>query len=315
MERKFAGMEIEHTIADLGHTFVVRRDIFPSQLPDGRYVLVREPLTQERIRLHLQGDITLGSYVLNQDSRSRFMVLDADTDQDFANLKQIAQVLSTESLPSYLEQSRRGGHLWLFFKDEKTGADIRRFGKGVQQAYNLDHIELFPKQDVLADGPGSLIRLPFGVHRLTGKRYPFIHPDGSLLAHNIRGQISILAQPKTVPDDVFLSYQKLAPSPVITHQPGEGSQDALWGKIKERASAIDFIGAFVPLKRTATGGVGKCPFHQDDHDSFGVNAKGNYWNCFAGCGGGTIIDFWMKWRGIEFSDAVNELADLLGVPR
>ena len=95
----------------------------------------------------------------------------------------------------------------------------------------------------------------------------------------------------------------------------ESGQDALWEKIKEKAPAIDFIGAFVPLKRTSSGTVGKCPFHEDEHESFGVNAKANYWNCFAECGRGTIIDFWMRWRGIEFSEAVDELADLLGVQR
>lgn len=26
----------------------------------------------------------------------------------------------------------------------------------------------------------------------------------------------------------------------------------------------------------------------------------NYWSCFAGCGGGTIIDFWMRWSALDF---------------
>ena len=29
----------------------------------------------------------------------------------------------------------------------------------------------------------------------------------------------------------------------------------------------------------------------DLHPSFGVNTEGNYWHCFAGCGGGSVIDF------------------------
>ena len=32
-------------------------------------------------------------------------------------------------------------------------------------------------------------------------------------------------------------------------------------------------------------------------------------NCFAGCGSGSVIDFWMKWKGCEFTEAVKELAD------
>jgi len=46
-----------------------------------------------------------------------------------------------------------------------------------------------------------------------------------------------------------------------------------------------------------------------------VNNDENYWSCFAGCGGGTIIDFWMKWRGVEFKEAVKELSEFLGVER
>jgi DNA primase len=95
----------------------------------------------------------------------------------------------------------------------------------------------------------------------------------------------------------------------------EADADALWEKVKKKTTVIDFIGAFVPLRKTGYGAIGKCPFHADTHASFGINAKENYWHCFAGCGAGSIIDFWMKWRKIEFAQAVDELADVLGVER
>jgi DNA primase len=49
----------------------------------------------------------------------------------------------------------------------------------------------------------------------------------------------------------------------------------------------------------------------DHHFSFSVNAEKNYWHCFAGFRGGSLIDFWMKWQGIEFRQAVKELAKQL----
>ncbi len=52
-------------------------------------------------------------------------------------------------------------------------------------------------------------------------------------------------------------------------------------------------------------------FHDDHHASFGVNDEGNYWHCFAGCGGGSVIDFWMKWRKCDFTTVVRELAKVL----
>ena len=42
-----------------------------------------------------------------------------------------------------------------------------------------------------------------------------------------------------------------------------------------------------------------------------MNTQGNYWNCFAGCGGGSVIDFWMLLRGIDFKTAVTELEQML----
>jgi DNA primase len=85
--------------------------------------------------------------------------------------------------------------------------------------------------------------------------------------------------------------------------------------VKKAVPLVEFIEAFVGLRPVASGAVGKCPFHDDHTPSFGVNRKGNYWQCFAGCGAGSILDFWMKWKGIEFYQAVTELADILGVEK
>jgi len=52
-------------------------------------------------------------------------------------------------IPGYLETSRRGGHLWLFFQESISGKEARRFGKSLMDRYHLEGIELFPKQDHL----------------------------------------------------------------------------------------------------------------------------------------------------------------------
>ena len=77
------------------------------------------------------------------------------------------------------------------------------------------------------------------------------------------------------------------------------------------AIALEVVSQYVDLKPTASGAVGLCPFHDDHHPSFEVNDEGNYWHCFAGCGGGSVIDFWMKWRGCDFTTAITELAEML----
>ena len=81
-----------------------------------------------------------------------------------------------------------------------------------------------------------------------------------------------------------------------------------FGLIKARVTVLEFVSQYVDLKPTASGGLGLCPFHDDHHPSFGVNDAGNFWHCFAGCGGGSVVDFWMKWRACGFTTAVKELA-------
>jgi DNA primase len=57
--------------------------------------------------------------------------------------------------------------------------------------------------------------------------------------------------------------------------------------------------------------MGLCPFHDDRHPNFCINEEGNYWHCFAGRGGGSVIDFWMKRQGCDFTMAVTELSEML----
>jgi len=82
-------------------------------------------------------------------------------------------------------------------------------------------------------------------------------------------------------------------------------------RIKASITVLEFVSQYVDLKQIGSGAIGRCPFHVDCNPSFGVNDRGNYWNCFAGCGGGSVIDFWMKGRKIEFAEAIKELARLL----
>ena len=84
-------------------------------------------------------------------------------------------------------------------------------------------------------------------------------------------------------------------------------------RIEANVTVLKFVGRYVDLKPMKNGAIGRCPFHHDDNNrGFGVNAEGNYWHCFAGCGGEPVIDFWIKWRGCDFAAAIAELAGILG---
>ena len=292
--------------------FIQRRDLYPKQLENGSYVCIQKPLANRHIVVHLQGKMTLGAYVLNQKSQTTFIVFDADDDREFRLLFDAAEGLSQQGITPYLETSRRGGHLWLFFNEAVSGHDARDFGLGIASTYDIEGMELFPKQGILCEGPGSLIRLPFGIHRKSGERYGFVQLDGSPMGESLEDQILVLGNAKTVPDMVVGDFQKIGSEiqpdndkPVTTNG---NKGESLSSRIKASVSAYNFISMYVQL---SSSGRGLCPFHEDKNSSFSVNIEKNYWKCFAGCGSGSIIDFWMKWKNLGFKDALHELEEIL----
>ncbi len=97
----------------------------------------------------------------------------------------------------------------------------------------------------------------------------------------------------------------MEPAAIVEEPPVKS--ETLAERIKASVTVLEFVSRYVELTPTASGAIGHCPFHNDRRPSFGVNQEGNYWHCFAGCGGGSVIDFWMRWRGCGFSEALKEL--------
>ncbi len=300
----------------LDDVFIQRHDLYARQLDNGRYVCVREQLTQAHLEAHLRGDITLGTYMLDAESNGRFLVLDADDDPDWRRLQAVSKVLESKDTESYLERSRRGGHLWLFFEEALPGREIREFGQGLLTHFNIDSVELFPKQNQLKTGPGSLVRLPFGVHRRSGKRYGFYDTQGRPLAPALSWQIMVLEDRETVPMPVFERFRES-----VRESRSEGNLMVLNGRmqtriekgngllpserIKAAISVKEFVSQFVEL---SPSGTGICPFHDDHNPSFNVNDDEEYWFCFACDKGGSVIDFWMALKDCDFKTAIRELS-------
>ena len=318
-ERLPAKAEVTELVTALGERFIHRWDMYPQQLGDGRYRAVKKPLQQDHLYAHLRGEMTLGAYVLDEQSRSDFLILDADDDPDWRRLQGVAWALKEMDGTTYLERSRRGGHLWLFLDEALSGRDLRQFGRGLLAHFGIENIELFPKQDKLSTGPGSLIRLPFGVHQKSGRRYGFYTTDGEPLAPTLREQIMALRAPETMTEAVFerfrdigIASQKktpLIPSPTRVPRPLDGGEGKhLSTQIKEAISVRQFVLRYLEL---TPKGTGLCPFHDDNTASFSVNDENNFWHCFA-CGeGGSIIDFWMQMQDCDFTTAVRDLRDML----
>lgn len=84
-----------------------------------------------------------------------------------------------------------------------------------------------------------------------------------------------------------------------------------------RVDIVELIERHVPLKRSGREYHACCPFHDEKTPSFTVSPQKQFYHCF-GCGAhGSAISFMMKYEGLEFIDAVEELARHAGltVPR
>jgi DNA primase len=84
-----------------------------------------------------------------------------------------------------------------------------------------------------------------------------------------------------------------------------------------RADIVELIDARVPLKKAGREYHACCPFHNEKTPSFTVSPTKQFYHCF-GCGAhGTVLGFLMEYEHLDFVEAVEELAKMLGleVPR
>ena len=84
--------------------------------------------------------------------------------------------------------------------------------------------------------------------------------------------------------------------------------------IKSRLDIVDVITPYAPLQRSGRAFRANCPFHQERTPSFYVNQERQSWHCFGACAtGGDIFTFIMQAQNIDFSEALQQLAQQAGV--
>jgi hypothetical protein len=316
-------MITDSLLNEYSRMFVSRRDDYAIQQGNGRYLRVGSPLTKIVLRNHLDGAESLGTYVIDERGRCRFAVFDADAHHGLDVLLGVQGWLASDGVPSYLERSRRGGHLWVLLSVPVLASHVRHW----LLPYCPAGVEFYPKQDE-GNGYGSLIRLPLGVHLLSGCRYPFVEwmagslvevaptinemiewlavservavPAPALVAvapasqavpstpHDFGGHTPIVSNPSA-------TSAALPPSPAMTIHEWCAMQDP-----------FALIGGYVQLDER---GMGCCPFgwHHDDgrdaHPSFRVysprSASAACWYCYAAELGGNVFDFLLLYHHLD----------------
>lgn len=102
------------------------------------------------------------------------------------------------------------------------------------------------------------------------------------------------------------SYRPLSLDPTVI--PHSFLQDLL-----NRVDIVDVVGRYVQLKKGGANFMGLCPFHNEKSPSFTVSPTKQFYHCF-GCGAhGTAIGFLMEHAGLTFPEAVQELAQSVGL--
>jgi len=295
-------------VAAYASLFVHCWEHYAVQQRDGSYWRVPEPLLLSLLAAHLAGRWTLGTYLLDQHSACTFAVFDADHEDGLECLAELAGELLRHAVPTVLEASRRGGHLWVHLVEPTSAYVVRAWLLPYAMAAG---VELYPKQDWLAPGgSGSLIRLPLGVHRQSRGWYPFVQRSAwgewVPVGETVTACCTWLCQHVqrvAVPEAVRLACSEGVPmqseSRMDAEVEGAARTVSRWshGSIREWCCSQDIlavIGRYVALDGC---GVGSCPFKEhhrrgDLRPSFQVFGGGDpHWYCYTWRRAGDLFDF------------------------
>lgn len=79
-------------------------------------------------------------------------------------------------------------------------------------------------------------------------------------------------------------------------------------EVRQAADIVEVVGEHVKLKRSGSGYIGLCPFHNEKSPSFHVTPRLGIYKCF-GCGaGGDVFQFVMQMDGVGFTESIRTLA-------
>jgi hypothetical protein len=276
-----------------------RAYVLQSETPDsasGRHYYYRPrkrggelPITPRDIQRHLAGEITLGIYAINpRTQRVKWMAIDADYLKALEDLLKLQFELGQNGIQAALEQSRRGGHLWIFFEEPVLAKHARVYIRHLAKRLSVevkgsgagDGIELFPKQDIVDDSQfGNAIRGPLGIHRAANRRYWFYGAAYELEAQmdylrNLRRvtEQQVRELISTVPDD--------PPRPQVLPHRTEVKFD------RPHFAILKYIGT---RRRVGRNWVARCPSCAVDgrdrsKDNLAISAEEPWkYICWAGC--------------------------------
>src|SRR5215469_4820347 len=251
-------------------------------------------LTDETIRQHLEGKITVGLYAVNPSTqRCKWVAIDADYKNSMEDLLKLQYHLSQDKVEPALEMSKRGGHLWIFLARPLLARECRiyihdlalRLGVPVKGAGLAEGIEVFPKHDTIGAGEfGNAIRGPLGIHRGANRRFWFYGAD-----YTLEDQIAYLNRLRKVTEEELRRFivGKERPEPDFApRSKTDISREPRKGNGQPEFRILEHVGT---VRKVGRNYVTRCPSCADSgHDRSGDNLAiliedPRFYKCWAGC--------------------------------
>jgi hypothetical protein len=233
--------------------------------------------------------------------------VDADSPEGVDQLRLVQHTLEAHGLSSLLECSRRGGHLWHFFSLTQSAAVATAVVEGLLDPLyvsgQLPQVhEVYPDQTEL----GHAVRMPLGIHRRTGQRYPFLDTEGTPInLEDLSAAMAfVLAQPAIRPERLRAVAAHLGVSSQLSRTSPAASQPSVLASSSTTSAVIRWVDAQVNLlelreelapaidmRLAGQRYLGRCPFHEDQAPdaagdpgtpSFSVVHNSRYgWRCLS----------------------------------
>ena len=302
-----ATREVAETLARYRDLFVNRADTYARQRERSRqYYRVRQPLADQTLMQHLRGEITVGLYSIDEHGQTKWSAIDSD--RGIEPLLSAQAQLQRRGVSSYLELSRQGGHLWIFWAYPISSC----IAKKIVSPYTAD-LEVFPAGDIPDHELGLCIRAPLGVHRVTGRRYPFVDRDVRSVSEGmVRGQMMWLHHHVQRADPTSLMAALPAERPAtraaFMSPLAAGAERPIRAWL-EANDIREVVGRYVKLSRS---GIGRCPWghrhkHGDCHPSFQVfDTSQRFW-CYSERVGGDAFTFLCLYHHLDAATMLRRL--------